>query len=444
MTIKKTVLGITVALCFCGFPCMADGNTGIQKQILTVDDAVKTALETHVDIQRSSLSLSQAERGYKHSWNSLLPSVSASGTGTEKRIYKDADTDTAVLSAGISASLTIDSGLGAKIKKLESKYEAGKTSYDDTVRQVETMIRESFYNLLYLQQKLEMSRTTLASYQRQYDQTKQKYDKGVAPELDLLSAQVNLETAKPDVDSAETAYATALHEFLDTIGIEDGKNIELSGSLDYAESAQTISYTVLDGCEEKSSEVRELEGSIRTAQYSKKSTYGSLFLPSITAGAAWYPEQYSYERKSQTDTRTPYWNISLGISLPLDSWLPGSSAHDTVAQLDDTVRDYQLQLADKKKTVRTSAAEKLHNIEQSQKTLKARHLNLDLAKRSYQMTEDAYQRGTKDLLTLQTALDTMHSAELQLRSEQYNLICNVLDLEKALCLPSGTFFTENK
>lgn len=413
--------------------------------VLTADSAVEKALASHLDVQRGKITLDQVEREYKHAWNNVLPSITASGTGSERRVTEDADTDTLSLQAGVSASLSLDLGLGSKIKGLKASYEAGKATFEDTVRQTESAVRTSFYNLLYLKEKWESAKSTCDSYQRQYDQTSAKAKRGMASELDLLTAQVNLETAKPDVDSAEQTYMNTLISFLDTIGyeLEPGVQVTLEGSLDYAETAKAADYSLLDTCVEQSSEVRVLEDKLRIAELSRDSQKGSLYFPSLTASASAYPLNWQNEKVSGSTTDTPSWSVSLGLSLPLDSWLPGSSAHDTVASLNDTVKDYELQLENTRKTVRTSTMEKLKSIELSQKNLKARHLNVELAQKSYEMTEDAYSRGTKDLLTLQSALDTLRTAELQLREEQYTLISNVLDLEQSLSLPSGSLF-ENK
>lgn len=413
---------------------------------LTADSAVELALQNHIDVQTQAIQTEQARREYAHAWNNVLPSISASGTGSKSRSYEDAEADTLSVQAGISASISLDTGLSAKIKALKASYEAGEATYADTVRATETAVRTSFYNLLYLKEKLVAAQTTLESYQRQYDQTEAKAKRGMASELDLLTAQVNLETAKPDVDNAENTYLNALVSFLNTIGVSFAPNMDiaLSGSLDYAEQVQLADTDeLINTCIEKSSEVRALEDKIRTAEYSRTATANSLYFPTLKASAAAYPLNWQNESLSDTSTQTPNWSVSLGLTLPLDSWLPGSSARDSISALDDTIATYKLQLEDKKKSVRTDVIEKLKSIELSQKTLKARKMNLALAKRSYQMTEDAFNRGTKDLLSLQNALDTLQNAELQLRSEQYTLISNVLSLENTLSLPAGSLFSEN-
>lgn len=414
-----------------------------EKRILTVDEAVSCALETHVDIQRSAIKLKQSQREYNHSWNKVLPSVSVTGSAAEKQVWKGSDSDVVSAQVGASASLSVDTGIASAIKALKSSYEAGKISFDDTVRSTETAVRKRFYRLLYLQQSLETSRSTLESYQKQYDQTSEKYKRGVVPELDLLTAQVNLETARPDVDSVLASFTNGLREFLDTIGIEQETEVELSGSLDDAELVLPADYSLLDGCVEKSAAVQKLEQDVQTAKLNKNAARNSLFFPSLSLGADVNPLSYSYNKKTERGTETPDWSVSVGISLPVDSWIPGSASRDKIASLDDTVKDYEVQLEDLKKAVRTSTVQKLDDIALSQKTLEARRMNVELAKKSYAMTEEAYRRGTKDLLTLQTAIDKLRSAELQLRSEQFTLLSNVLDLENAFSLPSGTFMKKS-
>ena len=78
------------------------------KLILTVDEAVKRALETHVDIQQSAIKLEQSKRECSHSWNKVLPSVSVTRSVSEKQGWKDLESDTVSASVGGSASLSLN------------------------------------------------------------------------------------------------------------------------------------------------------------------------------------------------------------------------------------------------------------------------------------------------------------------------------------------------
>lgn len=421
-------------------------SKNVEKIALSIEGAVKSALENHVDIKRSALSLNQSESEYNHSWNNVLPSVNVSANGEKQKGTGESKTDTTSIYAGISASLSLDLGLAQKIKGLKSSYKAGLLSYEETVRSTEFAVRSDYYNLLLLFETYKSSKTNMESYERQYNQTRSKFDRGTASELDLLTAQVNFETSKPEVETAKSNYYEAVLKFCDTIGLEItlGTEIELLGSLDYSENAVIPENINLEESVANSIEVRILENSVKNAEYSKKSQAAKLYLPSFTFSGTFAPKVYSLDNNTENSSDNPYWDFSLGVSLPIDSWILGSSANDTVNNLKNTVTDYKLQLEDKKKSVRTKILENLRNIEISKETLETRHLNVDLAKKSYEMTETAYNHGTKDLLTLQNSVDTLHTAQLQLMEEQYKLISNVLELENILGVDADEFFKKNE
>ena len=102
-------------VCFLPAGIFAEGDKDLNstekektKLILTVDEAVKRALETHVDIQQSAIKLEQSNRECSHSWNKVLPSVSVTGSVSEKQGWKDLEADTVSASVGGSASLSLN------------------------------------------------------------------------------------------------------------------------------------------------------------------------------------------------------------------------------------------------------------------------------------------------------------------------------------------------
>lgn len=425
------------------------GNKESKKIVLTASMAVEEAIKTHVSIKQEAIQLNRAEKNYKHSWNNFLPSLTASAVATDAENTSSSTGEYLNANASLTASLSLNTGLAKKIAMLKEQYNSGKADYEDTVRNVETDVRKAFYSLLYTQQEVESSKENLASYQNQYNQTKIKRDRGLVPELDLLSAQVNVADAKLSLRTTEKSYYNALMEFLNDIGLEISPDteIELSGSLDDCDFVLNIENklqdrTAIEKLIDNSPSVRTLKDSLRIAELNKQYTFESNYMPSLTLSASVTPKDYIYYKKSSSSTDYNSWSASVGVSIPLDSWIPGSSASDSVAETKDTIDDYELQISDAKKSVRTQFFEKLHDIDISKETLEERKLNMELAKKTYEMTEDAYSKGTKDLLTLQNALDSYHSAELEWRSEQYNLLTYVLDLENLLGLEIGSFLNK--
>ncbi|MCR5606419.1 MAG: TolC family protein [Treponema sp.] len=421
-------------------------NNESKKIVLTASMAVEEAVKTHVSIKQEAIQLNRAEKNYKHSWNNFLPSITASAEATDAENTSTSTGEYLDANASLTASLSLNTGLAKKIAMLKEKYVSGQADYEDTVRDVEADVRKAFYSLLYTKQEVESSKENLASYENQYNQTKIKRDRGLVPELDLLSAQVNVANAKLSLRTTEKSYYNALIEFLNDIGLDitPDTEIELSGSLDDCDSVLNIENKIKDKetvekLIENSPSVRTLKDSLKIAELNKQYTFESNYMPSLTLSASVTPKDYLYYKKTSSSADYNSWSASVGVSIPLDSWIPCSSASDSVAETKDTIADYELQIADAKKSVRTQFFEKLHDIDISKETLEERKLNMELAKKTYEMTEDAYSKGTKDLLTLQTALDSYHSAELEWRNEQYNLLTYVLDLENLLGLEIGSF-----
>jgi len=58
------------------------------------------------------------------------------------------------------------------------------------------------------------------------------------------------------------------------------------------------------------------------------------------------------------------------------------------------------------------------------------------------MTLNAYNHGSKDLLTLQNSADSLLSAKINLMQQKYTLISAVLDLENTLGIPFGSLGTK--
>ncbi|WP_191018143.1 TolC family protein [Treponema zioleckii] len=448
MKIRKlcVTLLVSVAVVFSAFG--EDSQKSEKNKLeITVDSAVESALKTHVSIKRESIELNQAERNYKHSWNNFLPSISASVTGSASDSSSYTSGETLTASGSLDASLSLNASLAQKIEILKQAYESGKADYEDTVREVETTVRKSFYSILYQQKKVESYKSSLDSYLNQYNQTKIKRNSGLVPELDLLTAEVNLKSAQVALKTAEKTYYNAAIEFLNEIGIEINPSeteVIFAGSLDDADLIQEVKLKNLtkekiDELVESSPEVRSLKSSLDSAKLTKTYTAVSAYSPSLKLSASVTPKELSYTVKNSDKSTGNSWNASVGISIPLDSLVPGSSSRDSVSEKDDSVKDLELQLEDKRKSLRTSIVEKVHSIEISRETLEERKLNVELAQKTYQMTYTAYRNGTKDLLALQNALTSYQEAEVEWRSEQYNLMSYVLDLENLLGIPSGSF-----
>ena len=283
--LHKTLIAAFIITGLVSYTFAEDEQTVID---LDIDTAVSYALDTHIDIKRQSITLKQSERSYKHSWNNVLPSVSASAAAGDGAEFSSDQNMS--LSTSISASVNLSSGLGFTLKSLKASYESGKKDYEDTVRQVETAVRKSYYGLLYSKMQVELYESNVNSYQTLYNQTEIKKSRGLVPELDLLTAQVNLENAKITLKKSEVSYNASFIEFMTDIGIDLSKyKVNLTGSLDDAYDFANIKKLDIEEAVAESPDMRSLNDSLIAAKLTKNATVASSYGPSLTLSSSVNP-----------------------------------------------------------------------------------------------------------------------------------------------------------
>ena len=420
---KSVLLALTVA-CAAHIPAQTarDGRVA-----LSLADAVDMALERNVTIARNTISLGANERAKSHAWNSISPSASVSGGLSVPDGIGDSGSPsdyTAELSGAIS--LSFSPNLFTSIKSARISYEQGVVSYEQACRTVELNVREAFYGLLYEKENITLQERNLQTAKDQYEQNLAKYNQGRMSELDVLSAEVRYKSLQPTVENAHITFLNDLEAFAQLIGMDGTPQIDLQGSLD---DVQVSGRVTLDGVEINAPAVVSLQKQLEKAQNDLLAARFSAYAPSITA--SWSHGLSSGKEKNSG-------SFSLRANIPLDGVLPWSKGADGIASAQDTIADLELQLADAQRSLAVSTQSSLRKISQSQSSLTARRANVELAQRTYDMTLQAYNRGTKDLLSLQNASDDLLSAQVSLMSEQRALISAVLALEHTIGVPFGT------
>jgi outer membrane protein TolC len=399
-------------------------------QTLTADDAVTMAIKNNVSIKTGQITLDAAKRADSHSWNSISPSASVVGGLTKPNDNSSYDYST-YLQAKVSLSLS--PSLFTSIKAARLSYDEGKITYEETCRTIEKSVRSSFYGLLYENENLMLQQRNLETAKQQYDQNKAKYNQGRMSELDVLSAEVTYKNYIPTVEKVQIALENDMSAFKQMLGIDQTQEIELSGSLDDALKIGSIS---IGSVEASAPSIKTLEKELEAAKTAVTASRFSAFGPTIAAGWSYQPTQ-STKDGTTSDTKDSG-SLTLAVSVPLDGILPWSTGADKIATAKDTVDKLELQLADQKTTVKVNAENYLRQIKQLQSTIQSQQANVDLAQKKYDMTLDAYNHGTKDLLSLQDASDSLLEAKVSLKNEAYSLICTVLNLESTIGVPFGT------
>ena len=182
---KKFLTAVLICFFSAGLFAQENDNKAVLK--LTVDEAVKLALENNVSVKKSELSLNLKKRAKNSSWNAISPTLTLSGSFND-----DLEKDTYSTGISGSASISLSPSIFSTIKTALLAYDAGELSYEETKRSVELNVRKSFYNILYQKDNLIAQERSLETAQQTYDSNLAKYNRGQLSELDLLNSQLNI------------------------------------------------------------------------------------------------------------------------------------------------------------------------------------------------------------------------------------------------------------
>lgn len=429
MRYMKEMYILILILAGCAFPFFASKNTGTDGVLeITLEESVRLAKENNISIKTARNSLEDLHTANKYSWNSVSPTANVSGSASQ-----DFENDTKAVSVTGRVSMGLKTNLYTDICGAQLQYEKGLITYSQAERAVELSVRKTFYNLLYQQENLELQKQSLATAKGQYDQNQEKFKNGKISELDALTSRVNYESKKPAVESAEISLQNDLASFKQVLGIEQSQTVKLNGSLDEVLSVSAISADSLPVPDKPAPEVQSAEYDVKIAKNSLLDSRFSAYAPSVSAA-------YSYGKSAVQDSDTVNTTnaLSVEVSIPLDGYLPWSSRAVNISSKKNSVDTAEKRLEDARTSVAVQTESYIRKINLAVAQVESLKATLNLAEQTYKMNLTAYNYGKTDLISLQSASDSVLSAGVNLKSQAYTLISTILDLENVLGIEFGT------
>jgi outer membrane protein len=418
-------LGVLIAL---------TANNVFAETALDIETAVRIALEKNLSLERSRMESASAQRRYGRSWNSLIPSLEAGILAVHPSSITGPvppETNTWTPGFSLSAALQLSPSIVTDIKRTKADYEAGLLNYAAARQDLEFQTRRLYYQLLLLRANTELMEQNAASAQSRYEQIRARQRAGQASNLEELSARLDVQTRRTGVQSAVTVYENALDSLKHLLMIPPEETIVLRGSL------QTLSFAEEGAEAEVSGEapaIGALRKTIGSLEAQRRGLRIDSYAPSLNL--SWNASPlYSGKTHDWTDNGL----FSVTLSMKLDNFFPWSRTKEQIDSLGDNIA-IQRNLLQETILSRQNAIQKLRReIIQSGEAVETLRLNVTLAGETYRAYEDSYRRGAVDIQSLYSARDNVLLAENQLLSERYNLAAAILELEKELAVPFGTF-----
>ena len=270
----------------------ADAPSTAQPLVLTLRDAVQTALEKNLDLRRAQLDLEDADAQVQEAWGNLYPSLNLNGSYTRNVVTANpfAGSDAANLIGGggqtewlafnerrrlsndqpitfpqfqqrqrdslAAAGISVDGGGNpfgvdnefqgrlqlrqtiyskqafASVKGSQQFKDVRRYARDREVQQVTNDVVTAFYQALLAKERTRVLQKRVERAQETLQEVSTRVERGTVPKAQRLGADVERSNARTQLIEARNAADLARDNLKQTIGLSPERPVELDGDLE--------------------------------------------------------------------------------------------------------------------------------------------------------------------------------------------------------------------
>lgn len=455
---------------------------------LTLDQALEIALNDNPMIRVADLEIQRQDYVRKETVGNLLPSLSASGSYSYAAIKQTMSRSGLTFGADNTVALGADLSVPLFVPAVYASIKMNRTQMEEAVESARASrlslvneVRKAFYNLLLLDESLEVLRESEALSQKTVDDTQRKVDAELASEYDLLTAQVQLSSLEPTIIQTEGAIEVAelyLHMLL-SLPME--VEIDLIGDLDeFAGRTEENAYYSTDisnNSDLRSLDIqaRMLENQLKVVNAQRMPTiaafgqfslygndmpeinfgdagFGSMFpdidlakYPDLVAGvtnalgpagmadlAGLMGDLMGGMGSSSSSTSHSFWwqhPLSFGVSISIPIFL-GNKVNYQVRQTRIAIEQLQLQREYQEESLGMQVRTSISNLITARSKMAASRTSMAQAQKAYDITDARYGGGMGTILELNSAQLQLTQARLNYTQAVYDYLAAQADYEQ--------------
>jgi outer membrane protein TolC len=396
--------------------------------ILSLDEAVRRALESSLGLKKNLIDLSSAEYSAKRLWSELFPGISASASaGYSSALFTGdgltADESNLNLSGGLGITLGLNAGLPYAMKNIRLAYQTKLLNYEDARNQLELQVIKNFYGLIADRENLNFLGETLRLAEQQLDKNQVAFNNGLAGELVVLQSRLGVEDARYNLSAARSAYMNGMGEFLALLGIGQDTEALLEGDIGVVRVDADPESLVRDYLPRRPDivslrqEIERLENAEKQALFSSKA-------PSLSLSARWEGRNIDPFADTLSGTAT--------VNIPIDPWIPGTAKDQAARAARAGVEKAKLDLKSAEDSAISQIRSLAANLRNSWDSIEIARLGLEVAERTHELTEQGFRNGTVESLSLEDARNKLAEARQRLLRSKLAYQTMTLDLSAAL------------
>lgn len=402
----------------------------IAKDTLTINDAIKIALEKNFSIRISKKNLEIADNNVSYGAAGMLPTLNANGSFThsitdiENQVsFGGAPSEPQITegsisknySAGVQMNWTIFDGLNMYVTY--DRYEALKEKSEIKLQiAMQNLIRQLitvYYQAITIQNNLDAAKESIDISIDRLNRLKNKERFGAAINLEVSRAEVDLNTDSTNYLQLELALSNTMRNINFLLGNKNNEDYILQNS---------ISLNSLNSYENLKTQTFKNNTSINAAIKNKEiSTYDkrrivSTLLPRINLNAG-----YNYSRQESdggflTLNAQDGFNIGVTASINLFNGMQTRTQIQN-AEIVEMINDISIEQI--KAQIAMNFDNAYENYQKSIEILNKEKENIVTAQKNFQRTEDLYKLGQVTSLELREAQRNLLLSRYRLNNAKY-------------------------
>ena len=437
---KRLILNTLALFSILALPLATQAQSGPSTNsgtlCLTLDQALEIALSESNTIKIADMTVEKTGYAQKGSYAALYPNISVSGAyqrtllkqvmvmdmggqpmeikvGRDNNITTSASASMPLVNASLWESLKL-SGMD-----VEMAVEQARSSKIAMVKQV----KQAFYAVLLAQESHKVMSQVYENAQKNYEKTLQRFNVGKVSEVERLRAQVTMLNAEPSVSSAENAVLLATWQLKAIMGINLDTNVEVVGDLNSYTDELLTPYVSEDDISNNSSllqfdiQDRMLEATIRMQK--------KQYIPTLAASI-----NYNYSAMGDEELRWfPSSTASVSLSVPV---FDGFQKRYNIKQSKVTRNMLALQREDTERNLRIAIRNYNDQMALCVKNYEAANATVEIARKSYSISEKMYEVGKATLVELNDAQLALQQAQLTQAQAIYNFMVTKASMDELI------------
>lgn len=417
------------------------GFVKAQNQVLTLEEAVATALKSNYDIQLVKNDSAVFALDYQYRNAAFLPRLNATATkvwntNDQKQSFADGtkrernDIRSSNLQASLNMNWTLFDGLRmfATREKLEEFTKLGELSVKNQIVNSVANVVINYYNIVQQKQQLKATEEQISINEERVKLADRKLSVGLGSKPELLQARVDLNAQK----AAQLQQLTQIEQLRERLnqlmGIATQTEYQVADSipidldLNYGEYAANL--------DQSNPSLLVAKKNVDIANLTLKERRAERW-PTISLNSA-----YNFNRsdnQAAINPFTPLFNQNKGLNVGFGATIPllnGFNTRRLIQQAELDIKAQELVLANQRSLVDVGLNNSFKNYEYQKKALTLEEENIELAKENVTIALARFRQGVSTYLELREAQISLADAYNRLISTRYNTKLSEIELKR--------------